>query len=268
MSSSFLTSSSSSYLPTHYQHQNQHHPRQRQQNQNDNNSTTSTITPSTSVSTIPLSTTSTSSSTAQKQQQQQIIIKPPLFSFKSNNYTILVATFLAYSIGVGYYVSTRPNGKWKSPFSYHPFLMTVGMIGMMGIGAITKKLGGYTNTKMHGMIASAGYFLACGGLYAIYHNKNLMEREHFTSTHGKIGITVMVSLLGPLLAGGVVLHPDFGVDKTNKLIRKVHKLFSRFLICVAWGNSIYGLYGIRSEHPMELFIYGLPLLMLMPMTLM
>lgn len=262
MSSSFLTSSSSSYLPTHYQHQNQHHPRQRQQNQNDNNSTTSTMTPSTS--TIPLSTTSTSSSTA----QQQIIIKPPFFSFKSNNYTILVATFLAYSIGVGYYVSTRPNGKWKSPFSYHPFLMTVGMIGMMGIGAITKKLGGYTNTKMHGMIASAGYFLACGGLYAIYHNKNLMEREHFTSTHGKIGITVMVSLLGPLLAGGVVLHPDFGVDKTNKLIRKVHKLFSRFLICVAWGNSIYGLYGIRSEHPMELFIYGLPLLMLMPMTLM
>jgi hypothetical protein len=254
MSSSSLTSSSS-YLPTHYQHQ---HARQRQ-NQNDNNTTATTMTSSKSTSTTPIS---TSTST----EQQQIIIKPPFF--KSSNYTLLVATFLAYSIGVGYYVSTRPHGKWRSPFSYHPFLMTVGMIGMMGIGAITKKLGGYTNTKMHGMIASAGYFLACGGLYAIYHNKNLMEREHFTSTHGKIGIAVMVSLLGPLLAGGVVLHPDFGVDKTNKLIRKVHKMFSRFLMCVAWGNSIYGLYGIRSEHPMELFIYGLPLLMLMPMTLM
>jgi hypothetical protein len=250
MSSSSLTSSSS-YLPTHYQHQ---HPRQRQnQNQNDNNATTSTPT-------LTLTSTPT-----EQQQQQQIFKKPPYF--KSSYYTFLVATFLAYSIGVGYYVSTRPRGKWRSPFSYHPFLMTIGMIGMMGIGAITKKLGGYTNTKMHGLIASTGYVLACGGLYAIYQNKNLMERNHFTSTHGKIGIVVMVSFLGPLLAGGVVLHPDFGVDKTNKLIRKVHKLFSRLLMCVAWGNSIYGLYGIRSEHPMELFMYGVPLLMLMPITL-
>merc|ERR1740133_751168 len=121
------------------------------------------------ISTIPISTTSTPT------EQQQIFKKPPYF--KSSYYTFLVATFLAYSMGVGYYVSTRPRGKWRSPFSYHPFLMTVGMIGMMGIGAITKKLGGFTNTKLHGLIASTGYLFACGGLYAIYQNKNLMERN-------------------------------------------------------------------------------------------
>jgi len=143
----------------------------------------------------------------------------------------------------------------------------MGMTGSMGIAAVTKKLGGYTNTKLHGMIASFGYFLALGGLYAIYHNKNLMERPHFTSTHGKIGITVMASTLGPLLAGAVVLHPDFGIDKTNKTIRFVHKVCSRMLVAIAWGNSVYGLYGMRSEHPMELFLYGVPLLILMPMTL-
>merc|ERR1712032_1413529 len=100
----------------------------------------------------------------------------------------------------------------------------------MGIAAVTKKLGGYTNTKLHGMLASFGYMMALGGLYAIYQNKNLWGKAHFTSTHGKIGIALMVSMVGPLLAGGVFLHPDFGVDKTNKTIRKIHKVFSRTLM--------------------------------------
>ena len=40
------------------------------------------------------------------------------------------------------------GGGWKSPFSWHPFLMTAGMVSFMGIGAMTKKLGGYDNTKV------------------------------------------------------------------------------------------------------------------------
>lgn len=137
----------------------------------------------------------------------------------------------------------------------------------MGIAAVTKKLGGYTNTKIHGMLASFGYLLALGGLVAIYHNKNLWNKEHFTSLHGKIGIAVMALLLAPLLAGAVALHPDFGIDKTNKTIRKIHKVFSRILMAVAWGNSLYGLYGMRNQHPEELLLYGVPLMILMPLTL-
>jgi len=193
-------------------------------------------------------------------------------SAKSNkpskwSYRLLVLTFLVYSVYAGWYVSTRPKGKWKSPFSWHPFLMTTGMTGSMGIAAVTKKLGGYTNTKLHGMLASFGYLLALGGLAAIYHNKNLWNKEHFTSYHGKIGIAVMACMTAPLLAGAIALHPDFGIDKTNKTIRKAHKLFSRFLMAIAWGNSLYGLYGMRKQHPQELLLYGVPLLLLMPMTL-
>jgi len=143
----------------------------------------------------------------------------------------------------------------------------MGMMGSMGIAAITKKLGGYTNTKLHGMLASFGYMLAVGGLVAIYHNKNLRGSPHFTSYHGKIGITVMACTLLPLLAGVVLLHPDFGIDKTNKTVRKVHKVFARILMAIAWGNSFYGLYGMRKEHPMELLLYGVPLVLLMPLTL-
>ena len=120
-------------------------------------------------------------------------------------YKFLVAAFLIYSIGVGYYISTRPKGKWRSPFSYHPLLMTIGFVGMMGVSAVTKKLGGYTNTKLHGIIATIGFACSLGGLYAIYHNKNLMQRPHFTSLHGKIGIGLMISTFGPLLAGALFL---------------------------------------------------------------
>ena len=227
-------SPSTSYLPKH-------------NNGNANNNNTDGYT-TTAATTIPFS------SNEKKTQSK-------------SKYRLLVLTFLVYSIYAGWYVSTRPKGKWKSPFSWHPFLMTIGMVGSMGIAAVTKKLGGYTNTKLHGMLASFGYLLAVGGLVAIYHNKNLWGKEHFTSYHGKIGITVMSCTLLPLMAGAVMLHPDFGIDKTNKTIRKIHKVFSRILMAIAWGNSLYGLYGMRKEHPMELLLYGVPLVLLMPLTL-
>jgi hypothetical protein len=61
-------------------------------------------------------------------------------------YNILVAGLVSFSVAGGYMAGTQPNGEWRF-FSWHPLLMTIGMVGLMGIGAITKKLGGYTNTK-------------------------------------------------------------------------------------------------------------------------
>ena len=178
------SSSSTSYLPTHHKKTN---------NDNNNENTTTTTT-------IPLSSSSNTTTEQQRKGSGKNNNKPSSLTYK-----LLVATFLIYSIGVGYYISTRPKGKWRSPFSYHPFLMTIGFVGMMGLSAVTKKLGGYTNTKLHGMAASFGFFCSLGGLYAIYHNKNLMQRPHFTSIHGKIGIGLVISTLGPLSAGVLFL---------------------------------------------------------------
>ncbi|KAL3909449.1 MAG: hypothetical protein SGARI_002590 [Bacillariaceae sp.] len=140
------------------------------------------------------------------------------------------------------------------------------MVGCMGIAAVTKKMGGYTNTKIHGMLASTGYFLALGGLYAIYHNKNLYERPHFTSLHGKGGLALLVLTAPPMLAGAIFLHPDWGMDKANKDYRKMHKNFSRIIMGSAWGTAMYGMYSMTKD-PVELFIFGAPLLILAPFTL-
>ena len=183
-------------------------------------------------------------------------------------YRVLIASFIIHSAVMGWYVSSRPgNGKWTSPFSWHPFLMTFGMVGSMGMGAITKKLGGYANTKTHGVLSGVGYLMAVFGFVAIYHNKNLLGKAHFQTTHGKVGLSIMVLMMAPLAAGLIALHPDFGVDKTNKTIRMMHKYFARILMALAWGNCMYGVYGMRKEHPLELFAYGLPLMFWMPLTL-
>ena len=63
-------------------------------------------------------------------------------------YQALVASFILYSLGVGYWVAIKPDGSGWRLFSWHPFLMVCGFVGMFGIGAVTKKLGGYTNTKV------------------------------------------------------------------------------------------------------------------------
>ena len=54
---------------------------------------------------------------------------------------------------------------------------------MMGAAALTKKRGGYTNTKLHGMMASAGMVISGGGFYVIYQNKEQMGKDHFTTLH-------------------------------------------------------------------------------------
>jgi hypothetical protein len=66
----------------------------------------------------------------------------------------MVFSFLAYAVGVGYFAGTRPNGAWRF-FSWHPFLMLSGFVGCFGIAAATKKLGGYTNTKVSIMYRGA-----------------------------------------------------------------------------------------------------------------
>jgi hypothetical protein len=77
----------------------------------------------------------------------------PLFlSFKpsmpsTQQYWIRVAALVIFSLVGGYYAGTVVKGEWTF-FAWHPFLMTCGMVGMAGVGAVTKKMGGYNNTKV------------------------------------------------------------------------------------------------------------------------
>mmetsp|Transcript_30153 Transcript_30153/g.61503 ORF Transcript_30153/g.61503 Transcript_30153/m.61503 type:complete len:200 (-) Transcript_30153:180-779(-) len=185
----------------------------------------------------------------------------------STTYATVVGVLSAFSLFGGYFAATQPTGAgWREPFSYHPLLMTVGFVGLMGTAAITKKLGGYTNTKIHGVLSGAGFFAALGGLYAIYRNKELMGKEHFTSTHSWGGAVALLGCAGPMMVGGIFLHPDWGIDKNNKLFRMVHKWFGRIAITIGWVSCLVGLTQL-TEDGTKLAMFGVPLLFLFPFVL-
>lgn len=182
-------------------------------------------------------------------------------------YRILLIALVSFAIVGGLYAATRPTGVgWRLPFSLHPFLMMCGYIGLMGSGHVTKKLGGYTNTKRHGYMAVGGLCLAFGGLYAIWLNKENMGKEHITSYHSWGGILSLVGLILPALAGLVFLHPDFGVDKTNKNYRLAHKWVGRLGTALGWISCIVGLNTLVSSK-VELMLFSLPLVVLAPFVL-
>ncbi|EED92653.1 predicted protein [Thalassiosira pseudonana CCMP1335] len=187
----------------------------------------------------------------------------------NGRYALLTTILLAHSLIGGYYAGTRPEGAGWRYFSWHPLLMMCGMVGLMGTAALTKKKGGYTNTKLHGIMAWIGMMLSGGGLYVIYQNKVEMGKDHFTTLHSWAGLAVLIGCTLAGLAGGIFLHPDFGIDKQNKTIRKVHKLLSRGLLIVAWLATLSGLKTlIGDEDVVSLVIFAAPLLVAAPFTLM
>ena len=186
----------------------------------------------------------------------------------TRKYLSLLAVVLGHAFIGGYWAATRPEGAGWRFFSWHPFLMMVGMVGLMGTAALTKKRMGYTNTKLHGMIAWAGLVSSYIGLYIIYQNKENMGKSHFTTLHSKAGLVVLVgsTMLG--MAGGVFLHPDFGIDKQNGLIRTGHKWASRGVLGLAWMATLSGLQTLIGEDDVgTLVMFAAPLLLAAPFTL-
>jgi len=106
-----------------------------------------------------------------------------------------------------------------------------------------------------------------GGLYAIYSNKEKLGRPHLTSNHSLFGAAAAASCLGLGIVGSVVLHPDFGLDKTNKTIRFAHKMGARVTLALAWTAAFSGLYQM-SPSTSVLIAFGAPLLVFAPLALM
>ena len=142
-----------------------------------------------------------------------------------------------------------------------------GMFGLMGIAAITKKRGGYTNTKMHGILAWSGIMLASAGMYAIYQHKNNMGKPHFTTWHSWTGLSAFGGCIGLGLVGGVVLHPDFGLDTTNKQIRAIHKYSGRIVLMLAWMATLSGLKTLVGDDIKPILLFAVPLVVAAPFTL-
>ena len=86
----------------------------------------------------------------------------------------------------------------------------------------------------------------------------MLGKQHLTTLHGKLGAAVMVGYIGVGIFGSVALHPDWGILKTNKMLRTVHKFAGRALTWLAWTSCVLGFEKGRDN--LETAIFTLPLL--------
>mmetsp|Transcript_8105 Transcript_8105/g.8258 ORF Transcript_8105/g.8258 Transcript_8105/m.8258 type:complete len:210 (+) Transcript_8105:18-647(+) len=164
---------------------------------------------------------------------------------------------VAYGILFGLYAALLP-GKWIW-FSYHPLCMMVSFVSLAGYAALIKKVKGAENTRIHGYVMSAATLLAAFGYYVIYSNKEINHKTHLTTLHGKLGVLVLVNFLCFSIVGGVLLHPDWGLLKTNKTIRTFHKWGGRAFTATAWACSVLGFITMQKSLALQI-VFGLPLL--------
>ena len=89
----------------------------------------------------------------------------------------------------------------------------------------------------------------------------------YIQPYHKAGLGSLVGCVLPALAGAVFLHPDFGIDKQNKLYRKVHKYVSRALLMLAWCATLSGLKTLVGDDYKTLILFAAPMLIAAPFTL-
>jgi len=151
-----------------------------------------------------------------------IIINRPVVA-----YGLLAAAYMAYSPG---------KLIW---YSWHPFFMIIGFAPLAIVAILYKKVGGYENTKLHGILMTLSTLSASFAFYVIYSNKNTYKKQHFTTLHGQGGLAIMIAYLGLALVGFIGLNPDWGFMRTNKTIRAVHKRTGQVVSVSAWLSCIF-----------------------------
>eukprot|EP01036_Dinobryon_divergens_P024007 gene24007-32414_t len=137
--------------------------------------------------------------------------------------------------------------------------MIAAFILFASFATLKKKIGGYENTKLHGYIMSTATLTASFGFYVIYENKNMARKNHFTTIHAQLGLAVFIGFIALGVFGGVVLHPDWGLFKSNKLYRSLHKWGGRALLSLSWFICILGFAKMESNI-LKQIAFSLPLL--------
>lgn len=160
-------------------------------------------------------------------------------------YGTLKWPLVMYGLLGGLYTATLP-GKWVW-FSWHPLFMVISFVTLAGNATLLKKIGGYENTKLHGTLMGLAITSAAFAWYVIYSNKEMAGKAHLTSIHGKLGAAVMAGYIGLGIFGAVAFHPDFGIMKTHKLFRAVHKWAGRLFTAGAWVCCVLGFTTMQSE---------------------
>ncbi|UJR20045.1 hypothetical protein I4U23_023179 [Adineta vaga] len=140
---------------------------------------------------------------------------------------------------------------WKSnPFSYHPLMMTLGLVFCYGNAILIYR----TFRTLPKLIVKIGHAvflivsLICGlvGFFAILRSKNVGKRPHFMTYHSWLGLTTLILFALQWLCGFICfLVPQLSLD-IRRLYMPSHRLCGKIIFVSAVIAILTGL----SEHGM------------------
>ncbi|CAO3583740.1 unnamed protein product [Absidia cylindrospora] len=131
-----------------------------------------------------------------------------------------------------------------SVFSLHPFFMTMFIIflteGIATLQPTHTKNEKYQGLKRHAIIQLVAFLFGLFGFSAIFYNKVLSNKSHFTSGHGKLGVSVILYLISQLLFGLVCAYVP-GLSPAVKKLWKYHRLTGYIFLSLVWVTAVFGL---------------------------
>lgn len=162
-----------------------------------------------------------------------------------------------YSAVAGCYFATY-HGKFVW-FSWHPLCMFISFVALPANAILVKKIGGYDNTMLHGYLLGAATILGLFAWYVIYSNKEMQNKGHLYTNHGQLGFVVLVGNLGIALFGAVGLNPAWGIVRTNKTLRAVHKWAGKALVALSWVVVVLGILTMQKTNVAMQAVFCVPL---------
>ena len=167
---------------------------------------------------------------------------------------------IIYSVFAVGFILYRNEKLWPVTwFMWHPILMIIAYVPLALNAILIKKVGGYQNTKTHGILMFLSTLLTIGSLYVIYTNKAKYNKPHFTSWHGLVGIIDLGIFYVVQYVGFLGLHPDFGFLRTNKTVRFLHKWAGKAALTIGLFSMIMGFRQLERSLIIQV-LFSIPLL--------
>ncbi|KAI9008980.1 eukaryotic cytochrome b561-domain-containing protein [Phycomyces nitens] len=135
-------------------------------------------------------------------------------------------------------------------FTYHPVgmtlfvvLITEGISLLQPTSTPEQKAKGQKN---HAMVQTIAYCSAIVGFTAIFYNKVLSSKPHFTSSHAQLGVFVFSFLFVQLVFGIIMaVLPRLSDQSNAKSLWKYHRVSGYILLVLIWTTAQLG---VRADY--------------------
>ncbi|XP_077428626.1 transmembrane reductase CYB561D2 [Vanacampus margaritifer] len=178
-------------------------------------------------------------------QSKEAEAEPRLFAFARIASAVLTH-FLGITLTGFVAVLARPG---SSLFSWHPFFMTLAFSFFMTEaillfsphGSTMKKFSHKVKGRVHWMLQCACVTCAALGLAAIFYNKHLRGKPHFTSWHGLLGVITVCTVAVQSLAAVPLIYHSLAKGWSLAKLKRYHAASGLVTYLLGSGSLLLGL---------------------------